>query len=94
MGNAEIRFEFSSPRSGWPICLATVEETIFVCLECKPFISAYANDCANFLESWFRCYAVPSNWEIIYETNYSKLKEHLVSLREEQGLPPLENLPF
>lgn len=94
MSKAEIKFEFSSPRLGWPICSATVEETIFVCLEYKPFISAYANDCANFLESWFRCYAVPSNWEIIYETNYSKLKEQIVELREERGLSDLEDSPY
>jgi hypothetical protein len=94
MSDTEVRFEFSQPRCCWPICFAMVEETVFICLEFKPFMSAYATECANFIESWFRCYEVPSNWEIIYETNYSKLKEHIVSLRKERNLPPIEDLQF
>ena len=86
-----IEFQFLEARNSWPICIAKVEGYVFICLECYPFISGYANECGNLMQQWFSSLSYPISWEIVHEDNYFTLKNFIAEARKEAEI---ESLPF
>ena len=86
-----IKFEFLEATNSWPICIAKVDDYTFICLECYPFISSYANECGNLIQQWFCSLSCPTSWQIVFEENYFALKNLIAEGRRELDM---EKLPF
>ena len=86
-----IKFEFHEATDSWPICIAKVDDYTFICLECYPFISNYANECVNLMQQWFCSLSCPTSWQIVFDENYFALK---TLIAEERRNADLEELPF
>ena len=84
-----IQFEFRQYQDSWPICIAKVEDTTLICLECHPFISSYASECGDLIQQWFCSLSYPECWEIVFDESYFALKNLIAEERKKANMESL-----
>jgi hypothetical protein len=94
MKNVTVTFEFIKEKEEWPICIAKIGDTTFICLEYLPYRSSYVGYCQKFLEAFLFGHDYSIEWQEVKPKTRIKRASHMRGKEKVRGLLAIEDLPF